>query len=128
MTLRSLKWVVAVFCLGSIGAMIAASIADNNGAAVTAGMVGAIAMLCLITANAVTRGSNQGGAQDALAAELEARVGDLVAAGTDEVALRSIVRKAVRMGRGYSPGQTLGTDISRDGTDDVTEDRVTVDQ
>ena len=100
MTLRTLKWVVAVCCVASIGAMIAASIADNNGAAVTAGSIGAIAMLCLITANAVTAGTNQGGAQEAMAAELEARVGELVAAGTDESALRSVVRKAVRLGQG----------------------------
>ena len=100
MTLRALKIVVAVCCVGSIAGMIAGSIADNNGAAMTAGAIGAIAMMCLITANAVTRGTNQGGAQDALAAELEARVTDLVGAGTDEPALRSIVRKAVRLGRG----------------------------
>ena len=88
--------------------MIVGSIADNNGAAVTAGSIGAIAMLCLITANAVTRGTNQGGAQNALADELEARVKDLVAAGTDEVGLRNVVRKAVRLGRGEAPETDIG--------------------
>ena len=100
MSIRLLRYVVALISVGSIAGMIAGSIADNNGAAMTAGIIGAIAMLCLITANAVTRGDNQGGAQEALAAELEARVQELVAAGTDEQALRSVVRKAVRLGRG----------------------------
>lgn len=98
MTLRVLRVVVAVICVGSIAGMIAGSIADNNGAAMTAGIIGAIAMLCLITANTVTRATNQGGAQEALAAELEARVQELVNEGTDERALRAVVRKAVRLG------------------------------
>ena len=102
MTLKVLRRLVALCCLGSLAGLIAGSIADNNGAAITAGMVGAIAMLCLITANAVTGGTNQGGAQDALALELEARVQDLVAAGADELAARAVVRKAIRFGRGES--------------------------
>ena len=104
MTMRALRIIVALACAGSIAGMIVGSIADNNGAAMTAGIIGAIAMLCMITANAVTRGTNQGGAQEALAAELEARVGELVRAGTDEVALRTVVSKAVRLGRGEPPG------------------------
>jgi hypothetical protein len=46
------------------------------------------------------RPSNQGGAQEALAAELEARVKDLVAGGAPEAPLRDVVRKAVRLGEG----------------------------
>ena len=100
MTLKALRRVVAFCCLGSLAGLIAGSVADNNGAAITAGMVGAVAMLCLIAANAVVRGTNQGGAQDALAAELEARVNDLVTSGADERVVRDVVRKAVRLGRG----------------------------
>ena len=50
--------------------------------------------------NAVHLGDNTGGAQEALAAELEARVQELVDAGADEVAARAVVNKAVRYGRG----------------------------
>ena len=106
MSLKALRQVVAFCCLGSLGGLIAGSIADNNGAAITAGMVGAIAMLCLIATNAVVRGNNLGGAQDALAAELEARVNELVTSGADERALRDVVRKAIRYGR----GEQVGTD------------------
>src|SRR3954470_1378347 len=44
--------VVTVFVLGIAG-MIAGSIADNNGAALTAGLVSAAASLCLLVATAV---------------------------------------------------------------------------
>jgi hypothetical protein len=35
-----------------------------------------------------------------LAAELETRVQDLIAAGANETAARSVINKAVRLGRG----------------------------
>ena len=69
----------------------------------TAGIFGAIAILCLIVGNAVDVGSNGGGAQEALAAELDVRVQELVAAGAHEGAARAVVRKAVRFGQGDRP-------------------------
>jgi hypothetical protein len=107
-TLRTLRRIVAVCCVGGIAGMIAGSVADNNGAAMTAGFVAAVATLCLMAAQATHVGPNGGGAQDALAAELEARVQDLVSSGTDEVALRSVVRKAVKLGRGDRDGIAAG--------------------
>ena len=80
--------------------MIVGSVKDNNGIAITAGMFGAVGILCLVVGNAIHLGTNAGGAQDALAAELEARVGELIAIGADEAAARGIVRRAVRLGRG----------------------------
>lgn len=80
--------------------MIVLSIKENIGGAMTSGIIGAIAMLCLITGSAVWAGTNGGGAQEALGAELEARVAELVAAGADEAAARSVVGKAIRLGEG----------------------------
>ena len=100
MTIRQLRVVVALVCVGSIAGMIVGSIQDNNGLAIVAGSFGAVAALCLLVGNAIYFGTNTGGAQDALAAELEARVQELVAAGAQESAARAVVRKAVRFGRG----------------------------
>ena len=83
--------------------MIVGSVKNNAGAAMTAGIFGAIAILCLIVGNAIDVGSNGGGAQEALAAELDARVRELVAAGAEETAARAVVRKAVRFGQGDQP-------------------------
>ena len=85
--------------------MIVGSVKDNAGFAITAGIVGAIAILCLMVGNAVYVGTNGGAAQEALAAELDARVQDLVAAGADETAARAVVRKAIRFGRGEATGE-----------------------
>ena len=84
----------------SIASMIVFSIKDNAAVAMTGGVLGAIGILCLMVGNAVHLGDNQGGAQEALAAELEARVQDLVDAGADESSARAVVNKAVRYGRG----------------------------
>lgn len=100
MSLKALQRIVALCCVASIAGMIVTNIKNNIGGAMAFGIFGATAMLLLIVANAVTRGTNHGGAQDALAAELEARVVELVQSGTDEAALRSVVGKAVRLGRG----------------------------
>jgi hypothetical protein len=88
--------------------MIAASIADNTGAALTAGIVTAVAVLCLIVATAVTTPLVSSGARDAatdagpadvVAAEVEASIETLVARGGDEEALRALAGKAVRLGQ-----------------------------
>ena len=105
MSISLLRRLVALVCVLSIAGMIVGSVKDNAGAAMTAGIVGAIAILCLIVGNAIDVGSNGGGAQEALAAELDARVQELVTAGAEESAARAVVRKAVRFGQGErSPG------------------------
>jgi uncharacterized membrane protein (DUF4010 family) len=86
--------VIAVFVLGIAG-MIAFSIADNNGGALTSGRITAAASLCLMVATAVTpkAGDDTGEA-------LEHRIGELVAHGADEDEVRALVRDAIAFGKG----------------------------
>jgi hypothetical protein len=95
---------VTVLVIASIAGMIVFSIKDNVGGAIAAGTIGAIAILCLMTGNAIHVGTNGGGAQQALEAELDARVGELVASGVDEEKARAVVAKAIRFGRGIREG------------------------
>jgi len=100
MTLTALRRIVAILCVLSIAGMIVSNINNNDAASTVFGFVGAVAIVCLMVGNALKFGDNQGGAQDALAAELEARVQELVASGADEAQVRGVVRRAVRLGRG----------------------------
>lgn len=102
MSIGLLRKIVAVCCVASVAGMIVTNIKGAIGGAMAFGMFGAVAMLILIVANTLDRPANQGGAQQALAAELEARVQDLIATGTPETPLRDVVRKAVRLGTGAS--------------------------
>lgn len=86
--------VVAVCVLGIAG-MIVSSIADNTGAALTCGLVTAVAVLCAIVATAVSAPVDE-----EQAARVEAEVQQLVAAGADEGAVRRLVGEAVRLGKG----------------------------
>jgi multisubunit Na+/H+ antiporter MnhB subunit len=97
MSPRAVRRIVIAVCVAGIGGMIAGSIADNNGAAMTAGLVTAVAILCLIVATAVTT-SPPAGAEGA-AVEVEDAVEGLVAGGADEAEVRELVRRAVRLGR-----------------------------
>ncbi len=99
MTLSLLRRLTAVCIVGAIASMIVFSVRDNIGAAMTAGTIGAIASLCLIVGTAIATGISGGGSGDGLAAEIEARVHELVAAGVDQHTARSIVRNAVRLGQ-----------------------------
>ncbi len=100
MTITTLKRIVAIVCVLSIAGMIVLSIKNNVGGAMASGMIGAVAMLCLITGNAIHTGTNAGGAQEALAEELDARVNELVASGANEEQARTVVGKAIRFGAG----------------------------
>lgn len=88
--------VVAVCALGVAG-MIAASIADSTGAALTFGLVTTAGVLCLVVATAVAK--EPAGVDEAQAARVEGLVTELVAAGADEGRVRSLVREAARLGR-----------------------------
>ncbi len=100
MDIRKLRRIIALTSALSIASMIVFSIKDNAAAAMTGGVLGAIGILCLMVGNAVHLGDNQGGAQEAMAAELDARVEELIAAGADERSARNIISRAVRYGRG----------------------------
>ncbi len=81
--------------------MIASSIADNNGAAMTAGLVTAVAVLCLIVATSVT-GAGHVAAEShlqQLAADLEDHVTEVVAQGASEDDVRALIGAAVKLGR-----------------------------
>lgn len=94
MTPRAVRRVViAVFVLGIAG-MIAFSIADNSGGALTSGLITAAASLCLMVATAVTPK-----AEDDTGEALEQRIGELVAQGADEDDVRALVRDAIAFGR-----------------------------
>lgn len=98
--------VIAVFILGIAG-MIVGSIADNNGIAITFGLVTAVAALALVL---VTQVSPPGSlakpgtstplvVDERLAADLESRIDRLVTAGADESEVRKLVGRAIELGR-----------------------------
>lgn len=98
--------VLTVFVLGIAG-MIAGSIADNNGVAITFGLITAVAALALVLVTSVTPpaalarpgDSAEGPVDERLAADLESRIEGLVADGADETAVRKLVGRAVELGR-----------------------------
>src|SRR5687768_11239199 len=98
MSPRGVRRVVIAVCVAGIAGMIVSSIADNTGAALTAGLITAIAVLCLIVATAVTAARGVG-VQELLANDVEERVESLVADGADEADVRALVSAAVKLGR-----------------------------
>lgn len=91
-----------VVCVLAIAAMIATSITDHVGAAIAAGSVAAIAILCLMLVTAVAPPGAFGApppVDEAAAADLERRVATLVAGGADEQDVRSLIRAVRRMTR-----------------------------
>ena len=113
---RAIRIAVIVVCVGGIAGMIVTSALDHNGAALTFGLITAVAVICQI---AVTTALNEAtGAPGAPlygsplappsgaeheAAELEASIERLVDRGADESAVRDLVRNAVRLGRRSAP-------------------------
>jgi hypothetical protein len=96
---RLVRGVAIAVCVGAIAGMIGGSVADNNGVAITFGLVAAVAALIIIVVTAVSGAGRR--TVDPVAGELlEAKVQALVAAGADEAAVRDLVRAAVRLGRG----------------------------
>ena len=89
-----------VVCALSIASMIVASITDHVGAAIAAGSVAAIAVLCLMLVTAVAGPGAFGSppaVDEAAAADVERRVQALVATGADEDEVRSLVRAVRRL-------------------------------
>lgn len=105
-TARTVRRIVVVLCVAGLAGLIVTSILDATGAAITVGLCTAAAVLCLIVATAVGQPRSVPAAPDfdeVQAAAVERQVVDLVAGGADETALRSLVRDAVRLGRGAGP-------------------------
>jgi hypothetical protein len=95
-----IRRIVLAVCVLSIAAMIVTSITDHVGAAIAAGSVAAIAILCLMLVTAVAGPGGFGRAAPVdpiAAADLERRVESLVAAGADEAELRALIKAARRL-------------------------------
>jgi hypothetical protein len=101
--------IVVAVCVGGVAGLIVTSILDRTGAAVTIGLVTAAAVVCLIVATAVAPPPTAAtppaappppGVDEAQAARVEQLVGELVAGGADEGAVRDLVRESLRLGRG----------------------------
>lgn len=114
-----MRRLVLVVFLAGIGGMIAGSIKDSNGAALSAGVVTAIAAFGLILITSVAppgslsrpsaaaddepaAGSGPGAraapVDEAVAADVERRINALVANGADEQQVRQLVRRAMDLG------------------------------
>jgi hypothetical protein len=92
---------VAVCAVGIIG-MIVSSALDHNGAAITFGLVTAVAVLCSMVATSVAASSSAGEVRyppDRLAGLVEQQIQALVDGGADEESIRQLVGEAVRLGR-----------------------------
>jgi hypothetical protein len=113
MSPRAVRRIVLAVCVAGIAGMIVSSINDNNGAALTAGLLTAVAVLCLIVATAVTAhdparvGAAAGDDPEELGARVERGVQDLVGAGADEQRVRALVGDALRLGRAGQPRPPL---------------------
>lgn len=113
-----IRRIVLVVFLGGIAGMIVGSVEDNNGFAVSFGIVTAVAALCLMLvtsvapAGSLARSRGRGRGQDdelvdpVVAADVEARIGELVRRGADELEVRQLVRRAIDLGRHRTPSST----------------------
>lgn len=96
---RIVRRLVLVVFVGGIAGMIVGSIADNNGTAITFGLITAVAAVCLILVTSVSTSGESVRFDEARAEEMEARIQSLIDAGADESAVRDLVRDAVVLGR-----------------------------
>jgi hypothetical protein len=114
LSLRAVRRATLAVCVVGIAGMIVTSALNHNGAAITFGIITAIAIVCSMVATSVassmtaTAGDVTGvdvtgvdvtAPPDALAAIVERQVVAIVDAGADEEAVRQLVGEAVRLGR-----------------------------
>jgi len=106
----AIRVTVVAVCVAGVAGMIVASATHHNGAAITFGLMTAVAVLCQMVATTVLNeargapGAPLGPAAaptpvESAAAQVEEAVEALVIAGADEAAVRDLVRRAVRLGR-----------------------------
>ncbi len=100
LTPATVRGAALMLCVTSIVGMIVTSIADRIDAALTFGFVGAVGALTLLLVGVLIPAVEAATSMDeGQAAQVEAAVQRLVAAGADEEDLRSTVRDAVDLGR-----------------------------
>ena len=100
---RLLRRIVLVIFVGGIAGMVVGSIVDNNGVAITFGVVTAIAATWLLLSTALLDGQPSGHFDEQQAERVERAIHDLVDGGADEPSVRALVREAVRLGRTAQP-------------------------
>jgi hypothetical protein len=115
-SVRAVRLIALWVCAGGIIGMIVSSALNHNGAAITFGIVTAVAILCSMVATSVAadttrrlKGPAETAGQpgtgdadipaDAVAAIVERQIQELVDQGADETAVRQLVGEAVRLGR-----------------------------
>ena len=97
---RTIRISCAVIFVFGIAGMIISSIAGNNvGVVTTIGVTTAIAALALLIASVSSSPVRLDEFDEADAQILERQIVELVKSGTNETALRSIVRDATKLGR-----------------------------
>ena len=109
----AIRITVLVVCAGGVVGMIVTSATKHNGAAITFGLITAVAVVCQMVATTVLNEINgapgaplgpgvvapRGERGEAAAEQRERDITAHVAAGADEAAVRDLVRHAVRLGR-----------------------------
>lgn len=121
LSVRFVRTLTLLVCGAGIAGMIVTSILNHNGAAVTFGLITAVAVLCSMVAKAVAadteqrlgrplEGDDAGVPVDALADLVEHQVQDLVGHGADEDTVRQLVGEAVRLGRGLGSERSFPSD------------------
>ena len=102
-SVSAVRTITLVVCVAGIAGMIVTSVTNHNGAAITFGLVTAVAIVCSMVAKAVAAGLERGVAPlpptDDLAELVERHVSAVVAEGASEPAVRQLVGEAVRLGR-----------------------------
>ncbi len=100
MSVRVFRAVTGIVFVGGIAGMIVSSInGNNNGWVVSFGMITALASVVLLSVSAATSKDRLDVFEEADAELLEERIGVLVGSGVDEVAVRELVRDAMRIAR-----------------------------
>ena len=110
---RIVRRLVLVVFVGGIAGMIVGSIADNNGTAITFGLVTAVAAVCLILVTSVTTRDDSVAFDEARAQAMEAQIRTLVAEGADEAhdgqaRSRPTQRKSGTLTHGCEPALDTG--------------------
>lgn len=99
-SLKVFRAVCSVVFVGGIAGMIVSSInGNNNGWVVSFGILTALASIVLLSVSAATNRQRLDVFEEADAERLEGRIGALVTSGADEVAVRELVRDAMRIAR-----------------------------
>ena len=100
MRVRTFRVLAAVIWVAGIVGMIVSSVnGNNNGWVLTCGLATAAASVVLLSVTAATNVERLDVFEDADAERLETRIEQVVATGADELAVRSLVRDSMRLGR-----------------------------